>query len=300
MLASKLSKSRYLSKVYLYVENVRVPNWRGYLGIGMLGYIHTNTLWFYRVEDVMFEALTYLVSLAFFLSFAFSINNCFDAYSDSNDPKKRIRNPVARGVLSFREAYKISIILAFIGLILNMLFFPDFVVPLIYSSLIILAYFYSAPPLRLKSRPPFDLISHGLFFGSLLYLYGLAVNGKVYSYKSEYIALAISIFVYSIILELRNHIEDYEVDRKTHVRTSAICLGLDRALKLLEFLIGVHFTLLALLTYTIFQYEIMYLPYLSLFILLFLIIYGTGIDNNKCLRIMDITTSIVYLLCLLM
>ncbi len=49
-------------------------------------------------------------------------------------------------------------------------------------------------------------------------------------------ALFISVFYFSVILELRNHIEDYESDKKTGLRTTACALGINTSKKIAYYL----------------------------------------------------------------
>jgi 4-hydroxybenzoate polyprenyltransferase len=70
---------------------------------------------------------------------------------------------------------------------------------------------YSVPPLRFKSIPLVDIITHGLFFGTLLYLYGALVAGGP---SAQTMIVGVSIFIYSITLELRNHLDDFQDPEK--------------------------------------------------------------------------------------
>lgn len=88
--------------------------------------------------------------------------------------------------------------------------------------MVLLSGAYSAPLLRLKSIPIMDLLSHSLFFGALLYLFGFSSAGNI---NFQAIFLAASTSLYSIILEMRNHLEDYEADFISKTITTVRRLG---------------------------------------------------------------------------
>lgn len=165
----------------------------------------------------------FLLATLFYVSFAFSINNCFDAETDRINKNNKSSNPLATGELSYSECLYFSAFLALAGIFIAS--FLPFNAFLTYVFMTLLALIYSAPP-RLKARPPFDIISHGLFFGVLLFLFGLfSAYGSIEGYEF----ILPSLFFYSVFLELRNHIEDYWSDITSGVKTSAVLFGKKRA-----------------------------------------------------------------------
>jgi len=226
-----------------YFYNIRVFDWRAYIGIAFLGFVRnveaasSNTL-IYRV-------LQFTITIILYLAFTFSINNCFDIRCDAHKVTKTKRNPIAAGHITFREGLILSLSMAFTGLVLSYLWFDENCF-LLYFMMYLLGGAYSAPPLRLKSVPLMDLLSHSLFFGALLYLYGLLVNGSI---GLPAISLAASVSLYSIILELRNHLEDYEADLDSETRTTVCWIGYSRSRKLLRDLIIVHYIFLIVISY---------------------------------------------------
>ena len=226
-----------------YFYNIRVFDWRAYIGIAFLGFVR-------NVEPspfnmLIYRALRFTVTIIFYLAFTFSINNCFDIKCDSHKEAKIKRNPIAAGHITFREGLILSLCIAFMGLVLSYLWF-DKNCFLIYFMMLLLSGAYSAPPLRLKSVPLLDLLSHSLFFGALLYLYGLLSNGGI---NLQAASLAASISLYSIILELRNHLEDYDADLNSETRTTVCYMGYGRSRRLLRNLIIVHYMLLTAISY---------------------------------------------------
>jgi len=167
----------------------------------------------------------------------YSLNNVYDVESD----KKQLavdkgfarwnlsaKNQVAVGNLSKGKASLFSI-----GLFcLSTLYFylaggslPAFLAIMIFF---VVGWAYSAPPVRLKNRFLLDLIMHGLFWGSLLFLMGSSMK-SIDSLNSLMPSL-ILVFLASILWEFHNHFEDYYADKETGNLTFVVRLGLKRSL----------------------------------------------------------------------
>ena len=201
------------AKVKTFLKFTRILDGKGYVFIAIFGYLLASG---FRVETIL---PIFLFVVILYVAFAFAINNCYDMDTDSMSRTKREKNLIASGKLSLREGKLFSYVLAFSGFLLTALIFPHGLV--IYVSMLILSYFYSAPP-RLKGIPVADMLSHGLFFGILPFLFGiLCAGGNI----KEYVLISISIFFYSCFLEFKNHLEDFEYDRDAGVKTSAVWLG---------------------------------------------------------------------------
>ncbi|HID91009.1 TPA: hypothetical protein EYP44_03510 [Candidatus Bathyarchaeota archaeon] len=225
-------------RAFWYCHNARALDWRAYLGMAVLGFIYGLDKPSESVNCYVF--MRFMFSTLLYLALTFSINNCFDVECDRRRREKHRKNPIALGLISLKEGLILSSCIASVGLVLTRVWFDD-VIFLLYASLVLLGVAYSAPPLRLKSVPVIDLVSHGSFFGSLLFLYGVLVIG---SPGPKATLVGVSIFVYSVILELRNHIEDFELDRASAIKTTACWLGLARARGLLRILLALHWSLL--------------------------------------------------------
>ena len=226
-----------------YFYNIRVFDWRAYIGIALLGFVRSVEAPPFNM--LIYKALRFTITIIFYLAFTFSINNCFNIKCDAHKEAKIKRNPIAAGHITFKEGLILSLCIAFMGLVLSYLWF-DKNCFLIYFMMLLLSGAYSAPPLRLKSVPLLDLLSHSLFFGALLYLYGLLSNGGI---NLQEASLVVSISLYSIILELRNHLEDYEADLNSETRTTVCYMGYGRSRRLLRNLIIVHYILLTAISY---------------------------------------------------
>lgn len=256
---------------------LRVRNWLGYFLIATLGYVI-----FTKLEVCLPETIFFYTLVSLFLGFSFSINNCFDNKEDSLKTKNN--NPVAAEEIGQKEGITFSLVLAFLGMLLSLL--RGLNVFCFFSILIFLSLSYSSPPLRLKSRPLLDLISHGLFFGSLLFLFPSVFFSK--SSELLHILIAISIFYFSLILELRNHIEDYESDKKSGLRTTVCMLGLDTSKKLTHFLSLLFPLSLLSVFFTINKHIILFLVITAVFYLMFC--------TQKSYRVLDIYSNLSYFL----
>jgi 4-hydroxybenzoate polyprenyltransferase and related prenyltransferases len=202
-----------ITKAKTLLKFTRILDGKGYVFIAIFGYLLASG---FRVGTTL-PVFSFLVIL--YIAFAFAINNCYDMDTDSISKTKRDKNLIASGKISLREGKLFSYVLAFFGFVLTALIFPHGLA--IYASMLILSYLYSAPP-RLKGIPVADMLSHGLFFGVLPFLFGVVCAGD--SIK-EYVLISISIFFYSCFLEFKNHVEDFEYDRDAGVKTSAVWLG---------------------------------------------------------------------------
>jgi len=270
-------------RAVLYYLNIRVRDWWAYLGMAILGFTHglNRSLFLCANYDVLAK---FIVSNILYLAFTFSINNCFDIKSDKRQREKLRKNPIAAGLISFKEGVILSSSIAFIGLALTYLWFSDVSV-FLYTMLVFLGMAYSTPPLRFKSIPIIDLVSHGLFFGSLLFLYGILVAGSL---SPQAVFMSVSIFVCSVTFELRNHIKDFEADKISSAKTTACWLGLEKAREVLKILLVLHWLLLIAVLWTT-----CLLFVLATFGIMIITLYALRSRLNY-LRTTDVSSCIVY------
>ncbi len=280
----KIVFNPFASRLIFYYRNSRIPEWRAYIGMAIFGFISSQEFIFVFIP---LEVLKFMLTITFYLAFSFSINNSFDAKSDALRKEKAEKNPVATGVIGFKEGVVFSLCLAFVGLLLTYFWFRS-CFP-IYLLLVILSFTYSAPPFRFKSVPFIDLVSHGLFFGALLYFYGASVSSRI-TFQTALISA--SIFIYSAILELRNHLNDFQVDSSSGTRTTVCQLGYEKSLIVLKILLTLHWLFLS--TVSIFFYPS--IAILSLFFtVLFTLMSLRWSRLDRYLRLTDISTCIIYI-----
>jgi 4-hydroxybenzoate polyprenyltransferase len=267
-----------------YFNNLRVTDWRAYFGMALLGFggrIGVSSLSYF-----LNDGLKFAITIILYLAFTFSINNCFDVSCDLQQDKKLKKNPIATGLIGFKEGLAQSLSLALLGMVMAYSWF-GFIHFVIYSMLVFLGGAYSTPPLRFKSIPLVDLISHGLFFGALLYFYGASVAG---SPSTQTMIMCASIFIFSITLELRNHLEDFQADAISETRTTVCWIGYARAKKLLQVLLLIHWALLVIIAYSV--------GYGCIVIALGILvtIQKPLIGPDRRLRLTDFCTCVIYVL----
>jgi len=277
--------------VKFYFFNFRITNWRAYLGLSLLPFIENIQELFTNVSKIRIIPIN-LATISCFLAFTFGLNNCFDIETDINEGDLS-KNPIAAGKISFKAALITSLLMGFLGITILTFLTPFNTAVLIYLMLLFLGAFYSVPPFRFKSKPFLDVISHGLFFGSLLYIYGHLLQGnKLSSIITN--PLVFLIFIYSIILNMRNHFEDYEYDLEANINTTATYLGYNRTKKAIFLLIQVHWAMLTIVCLTSSIY--LFISILSLFLVSSALLLLKLFKFEKWLKTIDTFTIISYIL----
>jgi len=138
-----------------------------------------------------------------------------------------------------------------------------------------------------------DLISHGLFFGAFLYFYVVSASSGV---TFQTVLISISIFIYSVILELRNHLDDFQVDLSSGTRTTVCWLGYEKSLTVLKVLLIFHWLCISAVSVLIYPGMII----LTLFFTVLFTLPGLSrMRFNRYLRLADICTCILYVLILI-
>ncbi|MHC1574088.1 MAG: UbiA family prenyltransferase [Candidatus Syntropharchaeales archaeon] len=268
-----------LTRVKGHYQNLRIIDWRAYVAMVLFGYLLAGGLGIFYHQTTLYLMIT----TSCYLAFAFSVNNCFDLKEDIKSGKTN--NPIAGGLISFKEALIISLGTAILGGVLSYIWFGG-VPSLLFMLLLLLAFAYSVPPLRFKSRPPFDTLSHGLFFGALLFLFGFAVISEP---SPTILLIALSIFVYSITIELKNHIKDYYSDLSAGTITTACWIGIDKTRKLFRVLVYLHFFILVALLYTFSR------PILLIILLIMLLILIISPKIDERIPSTDVASLFAYL-----
>ena len=262
-----------------YIKLLRIRDWRGYFLITLFGFLISQGFLFPLKDIILFFVIVFLL-----LAFGFSINVCFDLKEDKY--LKELANPIVNKEIKFKNSLILSISLGILALVLSMIF--GIKIFLFCLAGILIGFFYSAPPLRFKSRFLLDLISHGLFAGALLFIAPLLIFQQ--ELTLFYFLIAFSIFYLSIIAELRYHIEDYKADKMAGLKTTVCFLGPERSQKLLKYLlIFCPFALLPPFLFIPFKYFFLFFA-LSLIFLFF----SNFKESSK--RIEDFSLFNIYIL----
>ena len=182
-----------------------------------------------RIESVkpgLFPLFILLCANVLAMSFAFAINEVEDAEDDKKE--KARSNPISRGHLTRVQAIFLTT-LAFLGSLA--LFFSTNTYALIAgANMLILAFFYSYKPIRLKSMPILDLISHSLMLAGLIFLSSyLAISNN---FKSA-LPIFLGTTLISVYGQFFNQIRDYKEDKKAKIKNTTKLVGIAVAKKLM-------------------------------------------------------------------
>jgi len=168
---------------------------------------------FYRLEYYLY--LFYFFFLANI--FIYGVNDLFDLSTDKENPKKEekehklVQNKIKdlKSILYFTAA--ISILLLF--------FQNNWLQRAMFSSFLFLSYFYSATPLRFKSKPIMDFSSNMLYIIPGIFAYVLV------SEEFPSIFLVLAGFFHISAMHTFSAIPDIKYDKKVGIKTTAVLLG---------------------------------------------------------------------------
>jgi 4-hydroxybenzoate polyprenyltransferase len=172
--------------------------------------------------------LLQMVSLSLPLTlFTFGINDIFDQATDALNPRKKASKkglallegggadpkdhpPIIKGVLAGGLMILLVSVLSFNS------------ANLFYTvSLLVISFAYSAPPWRLKARPPLDSITAGLGFSLFPFAMGYSHMGNPWN-------IPFVIYLFSLCamgIHAFTTIMDYTPDQKSHIPTFAVRYG---------------------------------------------------------------------------
>ena len=174
--------------------------------------------------------LVFSITAGYWLAFA--LNDYFDSDVDRLDPVKKHRNFFTQNGISSTFAL-IGFLVAAVIIAPGMLQFGwnGFIVSAVCVAVM---WAYSAPPIRLKSRPGIDLPVHALFVETFPYLLVMFLLGLVWT-TLDFVILGLGVMA-SLTAQLEQQIRDVEVDRASGETTFTLSIGVDRALILLKLL----------------------------------------------------------------
>jgi len=165
----------------------------------------------------LFSYKTVIIFLAnFFLTtFVYVFNDVEDAEDDYHVLKKRKRNPISNGDLTKKQGYLISFLLLLIGLFLLLIisplvFFPGLVLTLV-------GFFYSWKPVRLKSIPIMDLISHAICLGIAQFFITYLTFRPFDLFVTPFLMIIIP---FSLMEEIFGELKDFDIDKKTRINNT--------------------------------------------------------------------------------
>lgn len=158
--------------------------------------------------------------------YAFIVNDCEDAEDDAMDEKKAKRNPISSGFITYKQGI----------LLLQLTFVPAIVISflahglpaaIIILSALLAGHFYSWKPIRFKSMPVIDLISHAYALGMFQIIYFMLLPNASAGLPSYAILSGIGLF--SMAGSFYNQVRDFDIDVKSNLRNTAITIGKNKA-----------------------------------------------------------------------
>ncbi|MCW4048993.1 MAG: UbiA prenyltransferase family protein [Candidatus Bathyarchaeota archaeon] len=162
----------------------------------------------------VFSPITFLIFVAnlFLTAFGYAINDVEDADDDYHDPEKRERNPVSSNKLTKTQSYLFCFLLLFVGLAL--LYTINTMVFLLGIVNAFVGFIYSWKPIRLKSKPILDLVSHVIFLGVMQFLIIYLSFRQLDLFIVPFLMIIVP---FSMMNEMFGEVLDYEVDKKTKI-----------------------------------------------------------------------------------
>jgi 4-hydroxybenzoate polyprenyltransferase len=152
--------------------------------------------------------------------FIFGLNDVYDYISDQMNPRK---NGLEGIRLETRYHRMVKIAAFWIGIVFLCFSAATTNLTNIHFTVTILclSYVYSVPPWRLKSRPPFDVVSAGIlgFFAPFALGYSFVDDATSIPFQAYYFTCCVMGFhAFSTIM-------DYDVDKRSGDRTFAVAYG---------------------------------------------------------------------------
>ncbi|MCO5190795.1 MAG: UbiA family prenyltransferase [Anaerolineae bacterium] len=160
---------------------------------------------------------------------AFAMNDYYDAPHDALEPSKAARN-------FFVRAHPGKLLIGSVIAVLAVLLFPAFAqfgLPgiLVVAVSLFFMWAYSAEPLRLKSRPGLDLLTHIVFVETYPYVATLFLIGATWLQVDS--VVVVCAMLASLTAQLEQQIRDYDVDIQSG-RTFTTVVGIPASARLLR------------------------------------------------------------------
>lgn len=170
--------------------------------------------------------------------FGFVINDFYDATYDAREPRKRARNVFCRAATRLLGT---AVLYGSLGasLVLGAIVSPTVLVLVVLSD--VLAYGYSAPPIRLRDRRYWDWLFVFLWKGIIVFAGYYHVYGLTWPRDPFVVGSLVVLLVPSLISQIYNQLRDFRVDSATHTPNTVQRAGAGGAGVLNRLLIAVFY-----------------------------------------------------------
>lgn len=191
---------------------------------------------FMRIHDIRDGLLLLCITAMYWLGFA--VNDYYDVTSDAINAIKARRN-------AFIQQPALQGIFPFIAWIVIGVALPGFALfgmrgMLLFGMSLGILWAYSAPPVRLKSRPLLDLFTHALFVQTYPYLLCLLLLAPPLIALDMVLLVAFALS--SLGAQLEQQARDYDFDGQSE-RNFTTTFGKQTSVRLLKFITAMLFTL---------------------------------------------------------
>ncbi|MEM4494425.1 MAG: prenyltransferase [Candidatus Caldarchaeum sp.] len=151
----------------------------------------------------------------------YGVNDYFDVETDAINPKKDLKEIRVMGEDRIRLR---KMLLGVLGISFGLMLIQDNMARILFGGFLFLSIFYSAPPIRFKSRPFLDFASNYLYIMPGVFGHYIA-SGRL---PDPLILLAG--FLHIAAMHIFSAIPDIEFDRSVGIRTTAVVMGRKKAL----------------------------------------------------------------------
>ncbi len=223
----RTSKKKNRLKVLLF-DLSRIKEWwilsLTFVFFGFIPHIYRindDTITLGHIMDLFTSPPLYIALIVVFTAqiFLFASNDYFDSEIDALDRKKRRRNPVCNGNTT-PKAVKILLAITAIIPLLGAFYF-NIPTVLFTAFTILVFYFYTAKPLRFKSRVGLDVLSHGVLINTFPYFFVIVA---LLDFHMSALYLLAALMLRSAMAQILQEVRDHDVDKKVE-RNTVIALG---------------------------------------------------------------------------
>ncbi len=152
----------------------------------------------------------------------FMINDIEDSIADGEDRMKEYKNPITSKTISNKTGYIATAAVMVLALITYSNLNTQTL--LFGISLMTVGFLYAFRKIRLRNRPPMDMLAH--LYGAVITLTAFAA----FEYYGSLMVFPMLIAVVnSLVVQFGNQTRDYKSDRKAGERTSVRVIGLEKS-----------------------------------------------------------------------
>lgn len=165
-----------------------------------------------------FEYYVYLFYFFFLANvFIYGVNDLFDISTDRKNPKKEEKE---HRLLTDEISDLKRILLSIFLISTFLLFFQEsWIQRFVFSTFLFLSYFYSAEPLRFKSKPFLDFSSNMLYIMPGIFGYVLVTS------ELPPLLFVIAGFTHIAAMHVFSAVPDIDYDQKAAIKTTAVVMG---------------------------------------------------------------------------